>query len=243
VKLAVLAVAVALLASPAAAIAGACARIGIEPQVVTHAGDVVPKGGGVLVGWQRATGDGEATADGADPAFDASWRLRSGKKKLATRAVQLAPGLAVYTPKRALKKKSRLTLHTGKTRLGRFTFGTAAGAVLAPPNVQEVSFAQHQSPRGGTSQSTRARLVGAVPDGAVAVIVYRVTARGTQALSWNRVEAGVTEAVLYTSPGRCGVNPPEMQPATEGESVELRWVDAFGRRSEPSARITVVKSP
>ena len=64
-----------------------------------------------------------------------------------------------------------------------------------------------------------------------------------KAVSWRPVDVGETDSAVYLSGGRCGRNPPEMRSPREGDSVELRWVDTYGRLSPPSAATTVVKGP
>jgi len=101
-----------------------------------------------------------------------------------------------------------------------------------------VTWAQTQNARWSPTTSVDAELDAAPPDDVYAVIVYDATS-GT-ALSWRDIHGlGLTTVTLYASPGRCNTLPPNMQAPTQGESVQLAWVDRFGRLSPKSSAVTV----
>lgn len=221
-----------LIALPAQAHAGACAQPVLAPQVLSDQADPMPTDGGVLVGWQQG-GDWQHPPEG-DPSLIEGLVFRDGSRRLVkAHATTLAPGLTVYVPKKHRKKLSV------RIKGQKLTFTSSRTRFTAPaPVVKSVTWSQQQIQRYGTSTSVDAELDGAPPDDVYAVIVYDATS-GT-ALSWRDIHGlGLTTVTLYTSPGRCGTVPPSMQAPTQGESVQLAWVDRFGRLSPKSSAVTV----
>jgi hypothetical protein len=237
-----LSLALALIASlvcPATPAVAKCAPQVMTHQVVSHAADVIPLGGGVLVGWDSVNYNDAPELEG-DPAARPGWRFRSGKKRVATTMVKLAPGLAVYRPTRLprIKAARRYTLHGDQgVRLGSFRFGGKRGKALAAPEVASVI--TRETDRGrGRAVTTSVTLTSAPPPEAYGLVVR---APGGEAFAWGPVvEPAGLEIRVFFDDGRCGRTPPDMRAAGDGESVELLWVDRFGRLSPASAQVGAV---
>ena len=119
-----------------------CARVLLAPQLITHAADPIPAGGGVLIGFTETTDDSAETFAGHDPAMNADWTLVVGKRKTRPRLEQLAPGLAVYRPG-ALRgtRPTQVVLRDGKgAKVGAFSASSRADAASLPaPSVKRVT--------------------------------------------------------------------------------------------------------
>ena len=74
-----------------------CAMPLLAHQIVTHAADEIPAGGGVLVGWTTSTDWDSGDRDSTDPAARAGWRLRLKKTRVATTMEQLEKNLECLT--------------------------------------------------------------------------------------------------------------------------------------------------
>jgi hypothetical protein len=220
---------IASLLSPAGPAAAKCAPQVLTHQVVSHAADVIPAGGGVLVGWDSVSYKDAPELDG-DPAARAGWRFKSGKKRVATTMVKLAPGLALYRPTKLPRSKvARRYLLIGDkgARLGTFKFGGKRGKALAAPEVASVT--THESDRGrGRAVTTTVTLSSAPPADAYGLVVR---APGGEAFAWGPVVEASLEIRVFHDDGRCGRTPPDMRAAADGEALELLWVDRFGRLS------------
>lgn len=214
-----------------------CAMQVLDDEVVTHAGDTIPAGGGVLVAW-TTTHDGEYSTE--DPVVHRGWKFREKKKLVRAQMTMLAPGLAVYSPKLPRNKKHTVTLTGDKgKKLGTFTIAKQVrkSAGLAP-DVTSVTRTESQGYRG-TDVELTAHLGTALSTNAYGLIVY--DAKGT-ALSWRRVDdPTATDIVVYASPGHCGVEPPGMSAAAVGDQVTFAWVDKYGQLSATSAALAVTK--
>lgn len=233
--------AVTVLLAPANVDAGACARQGLDAAVLTHPDDAIPVGGGVLVGYARLGGLGLGDDYGTDPTKHADWRFVVKKKKLRPTLTQLAPGLAVYTSKK-LTSGAKLTLADGHgQKLGAFKMARKtkkkAGFTAAAPS-GKIELSSYSSPRSGTSWSAMVTFDAAIPADAVAVVVYDTAGN---ALTWGNVKNATGRSVnVFSSPGRCAVNPPDMQAPSAQQHVQLAWVDEFGRLSPRSAELVVI---
>jgi hypothetical protein len=222
-----------------------CARILLAPQLITHAADPIPAGGGVLIGFTETT---DATAEafiGHDPAMNTDWTLTVGKRKTRPRVEQLAPGLAVYRPGTLRgTRPTPLVLRDGKgAKLGVFSASARADAASLPaPTVKRITstaVAQNKGRWQATVTTTIAE-VDQIPARAAALIVYRQGAGNTTPLTWARVAVGSTPTLeIYESPGKCGTEPEGLAAPAPGETVVLAWVDQFGRRSPLSATAVV----
>jgi hypothetical protein len=142
-----------------------CSRGGQTPAVLTAAGAELPADGGILVGYQLATGNVD------DHALDPRWTLAHAGKPIATHADRLAPGVVVYRADQPLAAGTALTLddRQGHAQLAARAGGTAGPALPAPHATAAEVHQQAQF------RSTSARLivdVDDVPDAAFGVIVY-----------------------------------------------------------------------
>lgn len=213
-----------------------CAMEVLEYQVVSHPGDEIPAGGGVLVTWSTSHEyDGERKA--GDPTANASWRFKLGKKKVATTLETIAPGLTLYRP--TVVKKGKARVHTligdGGTSLGKFKFSAKTRAAFGPaPGVNAVKVKRDDRGRG-VSVTATVTLDATPPDDAYALVLR---AAGGAAISWGLVTDRTSPSiVVFHHNGRCDVVPPDMRSPSAGESVDAFWVDKFGRQSPASAAV------
>lgn len=214
-----------------------CAMPRLTHQVITHPGDAIPAGGGILVGWTTDSDwDKPRTTD--DPAAKGTWRLRRGKAAVKTRLEALAPGLAVYRPEKVRRGKQVYVLvgDAGAT-LGKFTFSGGASAVPAvAPGVTAVTTTTQPARIRGRHVTTTVTLDAAPPADAHALVV-RVA--GGAAIAWGPVvDRAATTITVFDDDGRCEVHPPGMRAVRDGEAIEAVWVDRFGRTSAASAAVT-----
>lgn len=225
-----------------------CARVLLEPRVLTHAADKIPANGGILVGYDSTTDGGADRFAGHDPAVNDDWLLVSGARKLRPKIEVLAPGLAVYQVRPFTRLRAgKLALRdggAGRALLGTWRIGKAQPSALAAPqprSIASVTTTGNNLGRGRMDTTiTTLELSAAPPPGAVAVIAYRGSGAAATPIAWARVTAGAADAIqLYRSPGRCGTEPDGLIAPAAGESIALAWVDAFGRRSPRSAAIVV----
>ncbi len=218
-----------------------CAMQQLEHQVVTHAGDEIPAGGGVLVGWTTST-DWQKEHPAGDPAAQASWRLRVGKRRVATTLEVIAPGLARYRPTKLQRGKAQRhdLLGAGGTKLGTFRFGNKRRAALGPaPGLVSVAVTHSRNGRS-TSVLAVASLDAAPPADAYALVLRTV---GGEAFAWGIVADRTASAItVFDDNGRCDAHPPGMRAPSSGEQVEALWVDRFGRTS-PASAATAARAP
>ena len=234
-KRAALLLAVAVLATDAHA---KCAMQVLDHAVVTHPGDEIPAGGGVLDAWLQHSYDGTDRDRTADPTVHATWKFREKKKLVLANAVTLAPGLTVYIPKVKRGKKHTVTLLDGTTTKKTYTIAKKGRVLLpdAPPMTAAVR-SEHQD-RRSHSIKVEVTLGTAPPADAYGLIAYN----GDVAVSWQAVEdPAATTMFAYKSPGRCGVEPETMEAPSEGDSLTFAWVDKFGQLSPRSSAVTVTK--
>jgi hypothetical protein len=219
-----------------------CAMPLLAHQIVTHAADEIPAGGGVLVGWTTSTDWDSGDRDSTDPAARAGWRLRLKKTRVATTMEQLAPGLARYAPAKLPKpakkgKPQRYDLLGDKgKKLGSFTFGRKKLPELGPaPGVASVDVTRTSRGRGTQVRAT-VTLDAAPPADAHALVVRTA---GGDAFAWGPiVDRAASTITVFDDDGRCEVHPPGMRAPGDGEQVEAFWVDRFGRKSPASAAVT-----
>lgn len=204
-----------------------CAMPRLEPEVLTHAADAIPLGGGVLVGWRTSTDWDKPMFDG-DPAVNKAWRFALRRRAIATTVKPLAPGLAVYTPRKRIGGK--LTL----AKVGTFTFSRRKGTFdAAAPAVKAVRTTSADRGRW-RSVETVVELDAAPPGGALGLVVYGA---GQGPITWGVADASSTTITVFDDDGRCEVHPPEMRAPVAGEKVEVAWVDRFGRLSPRSPAV------
>jgi hypothetical protein len=221
-------------------LAGAkCARIVLEPEVLTHAADVIPGGGGVLVGYRSST-DWEKASPAGDPAFDPDWRFLVLKKRVKPKYEQLAPGLGVYRPGTIKGSKTvTVALRDGTLKVGTFKARKKAKKLaLAAPDVSALALTVDGGRRWGDEITATATLAAAPPAEAVGLIVYLGDTADAPAISWANVKGSTsTSVVMFRSRSHCGGNPPGMSAPRAADLVTFAWVDQFGRLSPRSAAV------
>jgi len=215
-----------------------CARITLEAQVLTHGGDVIPGGGGVLVGYSLST-DYDATPKGGDPAYRDDWRFLVKKRKVKPKIEQLAPGLAVLRPG-AIKGSKTISVALRDAKGGRVgTFkarSRKAAFTAAAPGVKDLTLTVSSGMRWGDEITATATLDAAPPADAVALIMYLGDKDDSPAISWVNVKGSTaTSVVLFQSRSHCGGNPEGMSAPRAADLVSFVWVDQFGRKSARSA--------
>jgi hypothetical protein len=216
-----------------------CALQVLDSEIITNAADTIPGNAGVLVGWTTSHDRGDPFVD-TDPVIHPTWKFREKKKLVRAVMTQLAPGLAVYTPKVARTKKHTLVLRgdAGKT-IGTYKFArqNRKWVPVAAPAVTAVKRTVTEGFRGGDEIQISVALGSAPPADSYALIAY--DAAGA-ALTWRPVlDPAATSLVVYDSPGHCGTEPPGMRPPGAGDKVTFAWVDKFGRLSAVSAAVAV----
>jgi len=225
--------------------AGACARAGWSPKVLTPKQLVIPRDGGLLVG--AVMGFGSGSTRSGNPSLT-NWHLHRGGRIVRLRHKVLAPGLTVYRPRKRVIGIWWLTPRKNKRSL---RFGGRAGRSMAAPTVKKVEtyMSTWKNFRGYTqhSQHVDARITGAAPKGAIGVIVYKRFDHKWVPMLFRRVpnvqaqQRGARNIGLYSSPGRCSGVVPGLQIPVDGHTVQLRWVDQFGRLSKASNMVKVTR--
>lgn len=238
---AAVALAAALVLAPHGADAK-CAMAVLQHVVITHPGDEIPAGGGVLVGWQESR-DHDAGVRGGDPAMNKGWKFRIRKRNLAAKATQLAPGLVVYTPLKLPKSRQTGVQLIGAkgAKLGTYTFGARKKVPLMTdaPSVTKLTVTHTKDFRSAKTDGV-VELDAPPPEGAYGLVLYESTASGATAIAWNPIiDSTATTITVYDGPGRCGAEPDAMRAPAGGAVVELAWVDRFGRLSPRSKQVTV----
>lgn len=215
----------------AAASDAKCARVELAPAVLTPAKATLPEDGGVLVGWTSST---DAEKSDADPSMQPKWHaIGENRGRVELTMENLAPGLSVY---RTTAKQGFGILDDKARSLGTFSRGGATKLDLPAPAPTSVVLSSTDGFRGGKEHEIDATFA-SVPPAAVALIIYRLSGGKRVALSFAKVE-GKKSIPVYADPGHCGWNPPGTTLADPKDSLELAWVDAFGRAS-PSAPIAL----
>ena len=192
----------------------------IGPRVMTARDATLPRDGGVLVGCCELTSKDDHDRD---PTIQRAWRFRSGGRPQRPSIETLPPGLSVYWPAR---RSDLVLVDEEGTELGAFHDGADASRFAADvPSITGVFVVT--SPSEPDDWSVDAAK--GPPAAAVAVIVYAVERGRRTAINWYRLEGG-------DEPRR---RPPGARLPRVGERVEIRWVDAFGRRS-PASKVVEV---
>jgi hypothetical protein len=226
-------VALASLVLAPKAVDAKCAMESAAPHVLTQPDTVIEDGGGVLVLAGGYTSDG-------DTANQAAWRFVTGGKSIKPVVTVLAPGLDLYAMPDS--PDATVTLETDKhERVVEVRRSTtrAASRLPAPVVASVVTLADAGSVRFRTD-STSVHLPTGAPPGAVALIVYGVSAgHRTSAYSYGAVREG-DRAILVYLVAHCTFPPPGARQAGPGEHVVVAWIDRSGRISEPSQPIEVV---
>jgi hypothetical protein len=222
----------ALVLLAAARIARAdCAISELGPELLTRAGAKIPADGGILVGWNASTD--RKTPSKGDPSQQ-SYKASAHGKSVSLVSASLAPGLTVYRPRPALV--GALSVKA----LVDVTFDKGKGAALPAPDVTAVALTEGKA-RYGVAYTTATAAVAAVPDAAVALVIYATADDEHVPISFGRPahdKTGATTVVVFEGAHDCETLPPAMRAPVAGDEVELAWVDAFGRLSPLSKPVT-----
>jgi hypothetical protein len=125
--------------------------------------------------------------------------------------------------------------------LGTFRFehkGTPTR--LEPPAVRAVHKLASQAPMEGAMFVAVEAEVTSVPEWAVGVILFGRHGKITTALAFQRIyDTSDTKVYVYSDPLPCTENPAGMAAPSIGDSVQIAWVDRYGRKSSLSNEATV----
>jgi hypothetical protein len=199
---------------PARVDAGACARPQIPTQPLTPAGDIA-KDGGVVVSME-------------DAARAPKLVFARGKQDVVAKTTVIGPGLVVYTPPSA----GEWSLQAGTKAMVKIKTGADAKP-LAAPSVKSIKY-NSVSGRRGISVWVLVDVNGAVPAGAVALVVFDDKGKPK---SWGRVgqvppdPSAKTTAVNVFSSGSCTVLPNGTEASLLAQKVQIAWLDSSGRLS------------
>ena len=216
-----------------------CARTEHRPKILTTRDTNIPDDGGVMVGWTSEVYSDEDDHPVGDPSDQPTWTATDGKKPVALARVSLAPGLSVYRPahgtgKIIVKSKAGATL-------GTFAHDPKAAAnTMASPQVIGVALSTDKAMRW-SERHAMTKLKVAPPVAAIALITYRVTAKGNEPISFVTIadtHDTLTSLDAFQDAGHCGGVVGGSAPPNAGDKVVFAWVDAFGRLSPVSAPVT-----
>lgn len=216
-----------------------CARVVLEPELLTHGGDVIPGGGGVLFGYTNST-DYDQASSGDDPSFDASYRFILRKRKIKPSYEQLAPGLGVYRFGKITGTKAVAISMTGAGgKVGAFKARKKTSRPrFSAPGATALTLTVKSGYRWGDEITATVTLDAAPPAEAVALIMYLGDTEKVEPISWANVKGGTsTSVVIFQSRNHCGGNPAGMAAPKAADLVSFAWVDQFGRRSARSAAV------
>lgn len=212
------------LLTPATASAD-CMAVGLEMKIM-NAGVTLPADGAFIV---AAVQQGHGRLDPGDITVHSDWKLQVDGRALAPKIDTVAPGLSLYrlggrAGALQLEDGSGASLATGKA--------VAAGRTPFPaPVVKKLTYTAGGYHR---SEAVTAELDGAVPGGAVAIIM--TDDKGTPR-SFGFVTAG--QPVMPYLHTYCGTLPNGTVVSKPGDKVKLAWVDEAGRVSPASKVIEV----
>jgi hypothetical protein len=210
-----------------------CARWGLAPKVLTPAGAVVPRDGGVVV---AAIPEEQGKLDPGDAAVQAGWRIRFGSDAVKPPIDVLAPGLAVYRV--AVANAFQVALTNGDSVLATVRSTRDKLESLAAPKVARVWFEQPRSRRSTTRIGVE--LEGDAPAGAVALVM--ASDQGVPR-SWALAGAGAGRTFYPYSAGDCRALPNGTLPSKAGDKITLFWVDSVGLRSAATGPIQIGATP
>lgn len=209
---------------PARVEAGACARPQIQTLPLTPAGTIA-KDGGVVVSME-------------DAAKPPKLVFTRGKQDVVAKTTVIGPGLVVYTP----PSEGEWSLQAGTKSLVKIKTGPDARP-LAAPSVKAITY-NSATGRRGTSVWVAIEVNGAVPSGAVAIVVFDDKGK---AKSWGGVAGIVPEptsklsTISVFSSGSCTVVPNGTAAPLLGQKVQIAWLDSSGRLS-PMTKAVVEES-
>jgi hypothetical protein len=194
-----------------------CAMVPLTTKV--SSATEAPEGGGLVV---ATTHDGPKPKGGGWNPVNPAWRFRAGGKLHVPVIESLAPGLAIY---RLPAGVTSAELVDGKTVLGRITIKGPKLAPLAAPKVKTLHQTM-QSSRKGMSIEMFAELGEDMPAGAIGLVV--ADAKGTPR-SYGSSREGRTMLVYSHYP--CSQDPTGAVQSSDGEELQLYWVDRAGQKS------------
>lgn len=166
------------------------------------------------------------------------WRFRDVNRIVRARVTTVAPGLAIYHPPPLADRAITLedTAHAARVRTTRVF---EADPPLAVPRVRSVTSV-------GTVTMLRkavtVEFATAVPEGAVVAVITRVDGAKRVGLSWVEVHEGLSAVPIWHSPRSCETHVESWIQPQPGDVVDVQWIDASGRLSEPSEPVTVVRA-
>jgi hypothetical protein len=195
----------------------------------------------VLVGWaSEVYDDAHEHVDHRDPSDQPSWVGDARGRKIALTRRPLAPGLSVYSFGTV---KGPVTLKDDRGAAhGTFTASAAGKVAMAAPAVRAVTLSSSKEFRGERRHAV-AELGAAPPPEAVAVIVYHA-GKGKELgapmtfATLPDTHDKLTSLEVFQDVTRCGGIPDGSTAPTAGATLQLAWVDAFGRLSPLSPIVT-----
>ncbi len=111
-----------------------------------------------------------------------------------------------------------------------------AAPPLAPPAVQRI---ESNEDRRFKRASVTVELARKSPPGVVAAIATLVSGEQRTPLAWTYVRGEVPSLIIWHTPHTCEAFVETMIQPLPGQIVEIRWVDASGRLSEPGNPVKV----
>ncbi len=202
--------------------AGDCAPQFPRPRIVTPDGAAIPVGGGILV--EHTTNTNGAALEAAPIK---AWRFAQGKRRVAPKERELAPGLTVLEVAGTSLENGR-----GHTLRG---FTRAKDGPVAPtvPKVKAVELVKsHAGYRVNTHVTVE--LEEAIP-AALFLVVFDGEGKPR---SFGRSQRASTSVEVYSA-GECITSPQGTLPTHPGDTVRLAWVDDTGLMSPMSEAKTV----
>ncbi len=198
-------------------------------EMVCEGGPLLPQ---VMPGQLRAAGSGGVIVTASELP---DWRFRDVNRVLRPQVEVIAPGLAIYHPPPVADPELALVDAEHLVRL-RMPRALVATAPLDPPAVQRVVVTRE--PRGERIQVV-VEMSGKVPVGAIGAVISRVSGAQRTAMSWASVRAGSESFPVWHTPYVCEQRVASLVTPEVGQTVEIRWLDASGRVSEPGTALTI----
>ncbi|CAN5922560.1 hypothetical protein BH11MYX3_BH11MYX3_08690 [soil metagenome] len=224
--------ALGLLCGASTASAGPCLVPGLSPEALTPGDAAIDQLGGVVI---AAVPD--AGGISTDPVVQ-PWEFVEGTARTTAKVTRLAPGLAIYAPKRG---GERLGLEDAKGH-------TVVAVSYRFQQLDDMPMDEAPRPTGilhtrkvprFRSESTIATLSSPPPAGTVALIVRDARSQSGQARSFVQITDPTTTSVEIYLRDRCRPEVPKTIATRAGDRVKLAWVDAEGHVSLWSAAIEV----
>lgn len=199
----------------------------VNPIAKVIADATVPAGGGLLVGLDY---NNPKNASDTISIVQKTWTFTVGAKTYTPVITQLAPGLAMYALPDGVTGTAKLM--NGKTVLGTLTVTGDEVKPLAAPKVKAFTQVTRLGMRANSTTMTVV-LKDAAPADAIALVV----ADDKLARTYGRVSTAAKEVTVYAH-GRCAVDPDGTVVSSNGDKLQVYWIDKLGRRS-PSTAVTL----